>query len=314
MNRNERIMSRRKPAASQQKQDVGTQEVSVVNRVTALKGSEGGNMQPAPGQARLDARRQQINQNPSQYRDEYGFKMTDDEYKAFQGKETAWDNELKGYESKIGGYQKEINTARSNLAAEQQAKESEIKSAQSRLDEANKVKLSGLLDQERAGWTKVNVVSGPNHSVEGTYYLPRKGVEQLHTLPYRYQNYKDGQYYISVKAANGGNRGAELHSALGKAQSDVEKAWIEKAQPEYQKAREAIRTGYDQLNSARAQLINSYNAQLSELYTNETTLLGKQQDITRARSAHQAELDTYKTDYEKRRKGRRALFGMGGLK
>ena len=274
------------------------------------KGSTGqaSQAQQGPMAIELAQERDKVQKALPKYREEYGFKMSNDQYKGYKEAETKWDTELAGYTQQLEKGQADIDAARKGLNAEKAAKEKEILAAQARLDKAAAMTGKSLLEEAKKGFMKVQVVG--NGKVEGTYYLPKPALASLQAMPYEHQTWRPEQnlHQIDVKTSQG-VLGKELHEALSNAQKEVEISFLEKAMPQLAAQKEAIRTGYDTLNTARANLINAYNDSLSDLYSTETTIKSKAMEIDTARKSHYDRLAGYKADYKKSLKGRRALMG-----
>jgi hypothetical protein len=305
MQRNDRLLSRARASERPESGGIPGQigGFKGVDKVKALKGSEGGKEIAEDSTARVG----QEQQDAVQYRDEYGFRMTDDQYKGYKGQETAWDRSLTGFSNQLSGYQGQINSARNALSSEKANKERDIAAAEARLDAASKIKLAELYRKERAGWQSVRLVD--KNKVLANYRIPKSGVSQITKMKVA-QGYVDGGAHYNIETHGRGDIRDNLASMLGTVERDVHTAWTNKALPGYNQAKSQIRAGYSQLNAARQNLINSYNNQLSELYTNETAVKGKQAEVGRARSEHSSRLSGYKKEYETKRAKRKALFGV----
>lgn len=311
MNRQDRLMDRaRVRGQSEESQQAGFEGA---DRVSALKGSTAGQQLQQQG---TETRRVQPDA-PAQYREEYGFKMTDDQYGEYKAQETQWDTDMKKYETDLAGYQGDIDSARKGLDREKRKREAEIASAQGRLDKAAKTTTASLWNDAQNTFTEVRVVNG--NQIEQTYRLPKAVVDKLggaldeayHSAWIKNDQGQKDVFNIDVQAKQGGGkRGKELHESLTSAVQDVHTEFINQALPNLQKNKSKIQSGYAQLNSARAALIGSYNDQLSELYTNETGVKGKQAEIANARSDYEAKLVGYRKEHDQNKAKRRALFGV----
>lgn len=244
-----------------------------------------------------------------QYREDVGYKMTDEQYGEHQKRYTAWDEQLKGYTSELSKAGSQISTASKRLGAEKSAREKEIDAAKVRLDQQAQQTMGSLYSKARSGWTNVRVVDPSGHNIEATYKIPKSAIGKLTEMGNDYA-WVDGGKNFNLSVVNSGRiRGAETHAALRNAERSLKETFYEKNLPAYTKSRQEIAAGYGTLNKARANLISSYERQLSDLNKQRSTIKGKQQEIGFARSEYEDTVNQARTAYEEKRAKRRALLG-----
>jgi len=160
------------------------------------------------------------------YYDDLGFSTTEagyeeaTEYKAGQAERIAAEEErlgqLQGEVNKAKGglnrYQDQLGQYKSQIS---QAK-SEIQKAREATDPSNMGKFADKYYEEakKSALVKVNVVSGKDNKIEGSYWVPKDGAAELASgLQYKNRNPKTGEWYLHTQQ-DGRTMGQELHDML----------------------------------------------------------------------------------------------------
>lgn len=246
--------------------------------------------------------------SPMQYRDDVGFRMTDEQYEEHQGKYTAWDEKLTEYSGQLSAENKRLSGALGSLNNEVKAKEAEIDAAKKRLDDAAKSTLNSLYKNERKKWVDVRVVDPSGHKIEATYKIPKSSISALTKMGNDY-SWVDGGKNFNLSVVNRGRiRGAETHKALRNAESSLKEKFYEKNLPAYTKSRKEISDGYSTLNKARASLIENYQTEVGNIRGVMGDIKLKQGEISNARTEYDTQIESNRKEYEEKRAKRQALL------
>lgn len=288
------------------RQDRLAMRMQRTNRQGQQRALAGGNIRAQRGaEARPDFK-------PLQYREEYGFRMTDEQYGEYTTKVTDWQNQMGQATEQLNAAQGEINTVQGKLDAEMAAKEKEIAAAQQRLDDAAKVTLADSWSKYQSSFVPVRIVDASGNNIEATYRIPKEGIAELTEKlgPAFVSNWVDNgaNFNISVRTKDGAIRGDELHNAMNTISSEMESSFYEQNLPNYAAQKQQIAEGYDQLNAARAELISSYQSQVGELNQAKSGIQSQLGAIENEQKAFTQENQARAAEYEDKRDLRRALF------
>lgn len=196
----------------------------------------------------------------SRWRDDVGYKMTDSQYNQ--------------YMSETGGALTGSALGRT---------QSELEKAKGRLDEASRLTLQGLWEDQMESWVPVRVVDPSGNNVEAVYRLPREAISTLAENVPTEQNWVDDDkfYNISTRVKESGDIiGQEVHDALTTTLGSLEADF-------YRTNAKGYTEGMSAVSGAQGEVTGA-------LGTTGTTLEGLQ----RRREEH-----------EERRQNRSSLFG-----
>jgi len=278
------------------------------------------------------------NPNRQIMRDEYGWKMTEDQYKRLnkdtgefnksiaQYKRQA-DQKINQYKSKtqaeIAAEEKRYGSMKTQLTAQEKQAKAELARAREKLGKLpSQDKVFG--DWYRKEKMAVTVWDGQNR--QGTYWVPRSVVKELNKKVEGTWLDKGKAYGVNVRQG-GRMRGQEMHDMLREElnRDKVEQMFWKK--PEIQGSyRQSIKdwgAANKQLNTAQSKLNASMAEQKSALHQFNTNIQRSKQNLqygikraqlerdtatAKARSARQGKIDAAKTAYEKRSALRRKAY------
>lgn len=246
---------------------------------------------------------------PSQYREDVGYKMTDEQYEEYKGKYTKWDQDLSGYQEQLTQANSQLKSATNSLNKEKSEKEKEIDAAKARLDKESNKTMSSLYTKQQKNWVTVKTFDTSGTKVEAYYKLPKSVANQVAGVGYDHAWFNNGSVLNIIPKVKGRVRGKELHELLTSTTGQLKEEFYKKNLPSYTKSREEISQGYGQLNSARQSLIENYNQQVSQLSSQKSDVSASMQRIGLARNEYTAATEQRKFDYEEKKKARRALLG-----
>jgi chromosome segregation ATPase len=271
----------------------------------------------------------------SKYYEDVGFRMTEDQYKEYQGRHTAWDKDLSRRTQKLNQANKQISSVRSQLDKEKAAAEKEINAAIGRLETAeDRLRKQNIptLDQQwrsaQKSWNnQIRIVDPSGHNIQRVIKVPKqalgKTLNELRGAGFVANMVDNGRNLnVSVRHSSGRIRGQELHDmfnqSLGQAKADwykqsapVYRRQVKEAQRAFDRQAKEIRAGYSQLNKQRSSLISQYQSQLGNLQSQATDVKLGIKSINNARNDYAKQIAEQKAEYEAKRERRRALLAGG---